>query len=593
MQRGRAIPEAVSRGSRTAATKSQLRSRGHGPRLASSTAYAVKRQQHLFRSVAAVVFAGGFATASQYYLNNNRLIREGHADSPEDATPEFEVSRKRKGASKEEIRDLISSQHLQVKRSWENPGVYAWGSNAGKVVAPDSSDSFVKTPRRLKFFDGQLLRDIKLDRMFGAAIDEAGNLLQWGTEYAQDCAQPTVTLRGKDLVSLQLSRDRILGLSSSGKVYSVPVSKQDQEAGPKPSEAGWIPFWAGKSRISYRTIGPKDLSWGERVTKMAGGLEHLLLLTNKGRVFSSAAASDSFPARGQLGVPGLTWLTKPDGPYDTAHEIRTLKGFEVQHIACGDYHSLCVDKEGRVFGFGDNSSGQLGFDFNPEAAAIDTPTLLPTSKLYSGSSQTPKVTGVAAGGNSSYLTVDATKVAPPGATAEETRGLGRVTADTWSFGSGIWGNLGNGRWTHVQGTPTKIPSLSSLFEYDEVKNRTIPIRLAYMSVGASHAAAVMDNVTYMDASTKSTENDTNWGADIVFWGNNEFYQLGTGKRNNVSTPTYIQALDQVAERKIRGKEEHRFQITPRKTVRLGDGRKRSVEQKVECGRGCTAVFSKA
>lgn len=525
-------------------------------------------------------------------MNGNRLVREAHAEEPEEPKLEFEQSRKRKGASKEEIRDLISSQHLQVKRSWENPGVYAWGSNAGRVVAPDSSESFIKTPRRLAFFDGKLLRDLKLDRLFGAAIDESGNLLQWGTGYSQDCTTPATTLRGKDLVSLQVSRDRILGLSSSGKVYSVPVSKEDQEAGPKPSEASWIPFWEGTSSISYRTIVPKDLGWGEKVTSHASGLEHVLLLTNKGKLFASAAASDAFPARGQLGVPGLTWLTKPEGPYDAPHEIKTLKGFDIKQIACGDYHSLCVDNEGRVFGFGDNSSGQLGFEYNPEATAVDTPALLPTSRLYAGAGQTPFVTGVAAGGSNSYLTVDATKVALPGA-VEETRGLGRVTADTWSFGSGIWGNLGNGRWTHVQGTPTKIPSLSSLYEYDEVRNVTIPIRLAYLSVGASHAAAVMDNVTYTEASARSTENDTNWGADIVFWGNNEYYQLGTGKRNNASIPTYIQPLDQVAERKVRGREEHRFQITPRKTVRLGDGRKRSVEQKVECGRGCTAVYSKA
>lgn len=144
----------------------------------------------------------------------------------------------------------------------------------------------------------------------------------------------------------------------------------------------------------------------------------------------------------------------------------------------------------------------------------------------------------------------------------------------------------------MQSTPTKIPTLSSLFEYDEVGNVTIPIRLSYLSVGASHAAAVMDNVTHMNASATSSENDTNWGADIVFWGNNEYYQLGTGKRNNVSNPTYIQPLDQIAERKVRGKEDHRFHITPKKTVRLGDGRKRSVEQRVECGRGCTAVYSR-
>ncbi|KAF4548352.1 Regulator of chromosome condensation (RCC1) repeat-containing protein 4 [Elsinoe fawcettii] len=593
MQRGRIIPEAVSKGSRAVSTRSGLHYRNQHGRLATSTAYASRRQQHFFRSVIAVAFAGGVATLSQYYLNNHGLIREGHAETLEETELQFEQSKKRKGASKEEIRDLISSQHLQVKRSWENPGVYAWGSNAGRVVAPDSTEAFIKTPRRMKWFDNQLLRDLKLDKMFGAAIDEYGNLLQWGTAYAQDCMAPAKTLRGKDLVSLSVSRDRIIALSSSGKVYSVPVSREDQETGSKPSEASWIPFWSGKSPISYRKIAPKELGWNEKIAKVTSGLEHMLLVTNKGRLFSAAAASDSFPARGQLGVPGLTWLTKPEGPYDTPHEIKTLKGFEIIDIACGDYHSLALDKEGRVFGFGDNSSGQLGFDYNSETNAVDVPTLLNTAKLYSGSSQSPKVTSVAAGGSNSYLTVDATKVAPPGATVEETRGLGRVSADTFSFGSGIWGNLGNGRWTHVQSTPTKIPTLSSLFEYDEINNKTIPIRLSYLSVGATHAAAVMDNVTYMDASAKSSENDTNWGADIVFWGNNEFFQLGTGKRNNVSNPTYIQPLDQVAERKVRGKEEHRFHITPRKTVRLGDGRKRSVEQRVECGRGCTAVYSKA
>ncbi|KAK5003847.1 hypothetical protein LTR39_006316, partial [Cryomyces antarcticus] len=183
-------------------------------------------------------------------------------------------------------------------------------------------------------------------------------------------------------------------------------------------------------------------------------------------------------------------------------------------------------------------------------------------------------TDVAAGGCNSYFMIDATKGATQGSgnDAASLRGLGRVTADTWACGHGIWGGLGNGRWTHVQGTPTKIPSLSGLFEYDETANKVVPIRLSRLSVGATHAAAVMKNVTYTHASDKGSENDTNWGADILFFGNNEFYQLGTGKRNNVSNPTYIQPLDAVAERKIRGKGEHRFQITPRSDITVGGRR---------------------
>ena len=537
-----------------------------------------------------VVLAIGTGTLC-YYGSERIGFREAHAEAPPAPVElKTEKPKKKKGLSKEDNRDLISSQHLQVKKSWENPGVYAWGSNSGKVAAPDSEETYIKTPRRIPYFDGVLLRDIKLDRTFGAAVTENGDLLQWGTNYSKDNPQPTVTLRGKDLVSVSISQDRVLGLSKNGTVYSLPVSQADQASGPKLQESSWIPFWSSQSPISYRKIQPKDLGWGEKVTAISGGLEHVLLLTSSGRVFSAAAASEEFPSRGQLGVPGITWTTRPDGPYDMCHEISTLKGFDISKIAAGDYHSLALDKEGRVFAFGDNSVGQLGFDYNAESPSIDAPSLLPIQKLYSGTNQQPKVTDVGAGGVNSFFTIDATRVAAPGESASGARGLGRVTADTWSCGQGIWGGLGNGRWTHVQGTPIKIKALSGLFEWDEKSHQAVPIRLAHLSVGSTHAAAVMNNVTHVGASDRTSENDTNWGADVLWWGGNEYYQLGTGKRNNLSNPTYIAPMDVLADKEKGRREEHRFQITPRHKVNI-DGRTVNMEQRVECGRYITAVYS--
>lgn len=511
-----------------------------------------------------------------------------HAEAiPAPAEVKFEAARK-KASSREDNRDLISSQHLQVKKSWENPGVYAWGSNSGRVVAPDSDEISVKTPRRIPYFDGKLIRDIKLDRNFGAAIAENGDLLQWGAGFSTRTTDPIPTLRGKDLVKLSISRDRIIALSSSGNIYSVSASQEDQLSGPKPLESSWFPFWSSRSSMSYRKIQLKDLVWGERISDISSGLEHCLILTSKGRLFSAASGTEDFPSRGQLGVPGLTWTTRPQGPYDQPHEISTLKGFEISKIAAGDFHSLAADKAGRVFAFGDNSVGQLGFDPSPESPIIDAPSLLPIEKLYKGTSLLPKITNIAAGGVNSFFTIDATRIAGQG--EEDPSGLGRVTADTWACGQGIFGGLGNGRWTHVQGTPTKIKALSGLFEYDEGKSTVIPIRLAHLSVGATHMSAVMDNVTHLGANNRSSENDTNWGADILFWGGNEFYQVGTGKRNNVNNPTYIAPLDIEADKEKGRREEHRFQITPRTKIRLG-GRNVSVEQRIECGRGVTAVYS--
>jgi alpha-tubulin suppressor-like RCC1 family protein len=570
------------------------------PRLQVRTAvhpYAHRRQQHFVRSIATVTTLVATASAWQWY-NGEKIFREVHAEEPpQEQELNFEKPR-RQAKSTEDNRTIISSQHLQVLKSWENPGVYAWGSNSGRVVAPDSQESFIKSPRRIPFFDGVLLRDIKLDRNFAAAIDERGDLLQWGTAFSKETTQPTRTLTGKNLASLAISRDRIIALSLSGEVYSIPVSQEEQTSGDKPVSTSWIPFWGSSNNISYRTRTPQNLAWGEKVMQISSGLEHALVLTSTGRVFSFASGTQDFPSRGQLGIPGLTWESRPEGSFDILHEITTLKGFPVQHIATGDFHSLVSDTAGRAFAFGDNSVGQLGFEFNPEAKYIDAPSLLATQRLYAGNAQQTSVTNVFAGGNTSFLTIEATK--PVTTTRDSTR----IQADTWAFGFGLTGQLGNGRWIHNQASPIKIPAFSGLYEYDEANKSVIPIKLQHMSVGQSHAAAIMDNVASVAVSGKSrrlTENDTNWGRDILFWGNNEFYQIGTGKRSNVATPTYIQPLDLRAEeeraasvlgwgKQLREKGMHRFQISPRARVKV-NGRNVDMEQKVECGRGCTAVYS--
>ncbi|KAK4032762.1 regulator of chromosome condensation 1/beta-lactamase-inhibitor protein II [Parachaetomium inaequale] len=507
------------------------------------------------------------------------------AAQPEKAEIVYEKPRK-KAASKEESRNIVSSQHLQVKRSWEHPGVYAWGSNVGKVVAPDSSEPVIKTPRRIPYFDGQILRDLKLDRDFGAAVTEKGDLVQWGAGFSKDAVVPTVTLKGKDIAKIAVSRDRIIALSSGGSVYSIPVSKADQASGEKPtSKSSWLPFWSSESPTSYRSLKPENLGWGEKVVDVKSGLEHCLLLTSKGRVFAAASSSEEFPSKGQLGVPGLTWQTRPAGPYDQPHEVKALGGFDIKAIAAGAFHSLALDNQGRVFSFGDNTTGQLGFE-TEIGGSVDTPSPLPVSKLYSGTNLQPKVTAIAAGGHNSYFTVDATKTQ-----SHVPSELGRTTADTWACGAGIHGGLGTGKWTHMSATPTKIKALSSLYEYDESANRPTPIRLAQLAVGSTHACAILDNLTHLTASRNSSETDTNFGADVLWWGGNEHYQLGTGKRNNVNVPVYIGPLDGG-----QGEAHHRFQITPRTTVRLGEdgkGRKASVEQRVECGRYVTGVYSGA
>ncbi|KAM4057891.1 regulator of chromosome condensation (RCC1) repeat domain-containing protein [Hirsutella rhossiliensis] len=548
----------------------------------------------------AAVFAA--AAAGAYYYPQLSGQPAPEPDQAERAAPELEFEKPRKQAvSKEDNRDLISSQHLQVKNSWEHPGVYAWGSNVGKVIDPNSNDKYVKLPRRIGFFDDQLLRDLKLTREFGAAITENGDLVQWGSGFSKADPRPEATLRGKDLVKLEVSADHVIALSRKGAVYSIPASRDDQQEGVKQekSKSSWS-LWSsgGKEPISFRNLTPTKLTRGEKVTDISSGLEHCLLLTNRGRVFSAASSATSFPAKGQMGIPGLGWETRPAGPYDQAHEVATLGGFDIDKIATGDFHSVVSDKAGRVFTFGDNTFGQLGFEAEVSLPFVSTPSMVSTNKLYGNSGLVPKVTAIAAGGVNTFFTVDAEA---PGTgrgvlSAAPAKRMPRTVSDLWACGQGVSGTLGTGKWTHVSLGPAKVKTLSSLFEFDEKTNRMMPIKLKSLSIGSTHCSAVMDNVTETNISKQSSENETNWGADVVFWGGNEHYQLGTGKRTNMNTPTYIGPLDGGSgdADKGRGGEVHRLCLTPRSTARVGEGgmgRKVTLEQKVECGKFVTGVYS--
>jgi len=370
-----------------------------------------------------------------------------------------------------------------------------------------------------------------------------------------------------------MSRDRIIALSSNGNVFTLPISKKDQETGPKSTESSWIPYWSSASRISYRQLTPQ-LGLGEKVTAIAGGLEHFLLLTSAGRVFSAAAATEDYPSKGQLGVTGLTWATRPKGPADLCHEISSLKGCKIARIACGDFHSLLLDKDGKVFVFGDNSFGQLGIGYDPSSPVIDTPTLLPMNGLYLGKGWNTRITNIAAGGLTSFMTVDAQRaeVLPDGTVGQP----GATTIDLWSFGRGIHGVLGTGRWTHIQDRPSKVKGLSGLSEYDEKAKKMQPIGVAQIAAGATHVAAALDNKSHVNTTSKSSVADTTWGQDTLWWGGNESLQLGTGKRSNIPTPVHILPPPDIVT--DASPDESCFQVIPQK-------------QRIECGRQVTAVYS--
>ncbi|RPA84758.1 RCC1/BLIP-II [Ascobolus immersus RN42] len=482
---------------------------------------------------------------------------------------------------------VVNLEDAKDLNGWTEPGVYLWGDNRGRVIAPESSDICIRNPRRISFFDGKVLRDLRIGVAAAVAVSASGDIYQWGVDYDSEAKAPELTLKGKNIERVEMSTDTIFALSKDGMVYSVPISRKEQLEGKKPKESALFGLSSTSSPISYRILQPA-LGFGEKVSGIAAGDSHLVLLTSAGNVFTAAASAD-YPTRGQLGIKSLTWATRPPGPFDMCHRVELPKGSsKIVQIAAGDLHSVLLDSEGKVYTFGDNTFGQCGFDADLDKDSFETPTRIPSKYFTSAKDQDPHVRKISAGGNNTFYIVDSDT------TMSTRRGSSNVeTEEVYASGKGIWGNLGNGKWTHMQGHPTRIKALSRLFEFDDATNSTSPIRVAYLAAGKTHSAAVLSNKSHANL----TEEGTNIGSDVLFWGANQTAQLGNGKKNNFSSPQNVLPLryDRSKIDILGGPdtliETKRLQVMPPTRMKTDAGNV-VVEQRVYCGAGVSAVYSK-
>jgi len=252
---------------------------------------------------------------------------------------------------------------------------------------------------------------------------------------------------------------------------------------------------------------------GERVSAIAAGGEHSLVVTTHGQVFSFG--SGSF---GQLGHGDLQQQLTP-------HLVAALAGVRVLAVQAGALHSLALSDHGAVFSWGLGAQGQLGHDEAGEPEPSKRRRKAPTgavSRLPSPPSERPRkltatptaiqnlpergrVTAIAAGGFHSLAMTD--------------RGA------VYSFGHGMHGQLGHGD-TSDQPTPRLIDGLPE-------RGRVVAV-----AAGAHHSLAVSDR-----------------GA-IYSFGYGGHGQLGHGDRADQLLPQPVAALEAVRIKAAAGGADH-------------------------------------
>ncbi|KDN44082.1 RCC1/BLIP-II [Tilletiaria anomala UBC 951] len=575
------------------------------------------------------------------------------------------------------------TQEEQMRRRAQTQGLYLWGSNRYNVVAPDAPlMTFVRSPRSIPYFDGMALRHVLLEEKHAAAIDADGDLLQWGLGFfdaasrtskssdssgdieevplgrrrgriraneltplgceAAQAKAPVKTLKGKNLVKVVGSENKVYALSKKGEVFVLSALQVLQQPG-KPADWSWNPFtffglFASRT-VDYARLqatANAKLARGEKVVDIDAGLYHLVALTNKGRTFScpiGPRANDY----GQLGTKRV-WLNSPSAPGSTAvkqsaqeatleprifrldkfyeneskltlvnllpdwalppqvagngkeslksqklpfspsthplsrlppdasaamrkavqeeverrerelalavteppssirycttlHEIPSLRGIVIDQISVGNEHSLARTSEGRVLAWGRHTHGQCGLGSQVVMESVPVPTEVVLSRCFNNSSRDVSCIGIKAGADNSFFITsrrDATSIG--------TRGTGDgFKIDVLAAGKGQWGTLGNAMWSQVAASPVRVKAVSGLMEYSEITGKTHPVNIYSLSVGRpGHVTLVLD--------TADPGGHVAFGRDVMVWGHNAAFQLGNGKRANLSVPQCLKPL---------------------------------------------------
>lgn len=507
------------------------------------------RSKLLYAGSAAAVLA---VSATIYATQQPRMIQN---ETPEKAAdPQAELLPKKK---KLKTPTLPESQYGP-----DYPGVYAWGNNTGNVVAPGYGATLpsVKSPYRIPFFDGRVLRDLALSGSLGVAVLENGDIVQWGDAYSKDqlASNPSKlekTVKGRDIKKVEIADGKaVYGLNKAGsRVYAWPVSRDELVAGERLGTStynggSWWKIWTwGRGSAtgpnltedaaklgSCLTVKLPSLGYTEYIKDISVGNDHILVLTSKGRVFSGAtgvyASQKPAASKGQYGIASLSQFDEAPVP-GKVYEIKSFKETVIDQIATGDYHSLARSREGQVYGFGENVLGQLGIPYSYSTANAAIPTLLPFHKLYPRQT-IPEATDIAAGGATSYVTIQP-KPNPHEILDRKKSKDDEFKRDVFAFGSGLVGQLGTGAYVHAQSTPVKIQHFGNLAEYSETLRRMTQIDLSDWAVGRNHTAVSVGGPARAAAG---------FGSDVLIWGGNEYAQIGTGKRNNIAKPISISGL---------------------------------------------------
>jgi alpha-tubulin suppressor-like RCC1 family protein len=282
-----------------------------------------------------------------------------------------------------------------------------------------------------------------------------------------------------ELVSVAAGDSHVLALATDGTVWAWGQNSFGATGELRASEC--FACCPGPAPVSL----PPETTWSNRVTQLAAGGHHSLLLRDDGTVWAWGANQ-----RGQLGVAEVETCVAVVPCRHTPAPVVGPSGEEaltgIIAISAGSDHSLALRRDGKVWAWGGNYGGQLGVVSEERCPDLVDMQCSRRHLLVSGpdgQGQLEEIIGISAGAYYSLAV--------------------RRDGTVWAWGTNGTGKLGDGTFTD-RPYPVRVSGLSEV---------------SVVEAGFGHSLAIRTDGT------------------VLSWGDGAFGELGSATDEQCSYGT--------------------------------------------------------
>ena len=256
------------------------------------------------------------------------------------------------------IMSSLSVNHSSALTS--NGRLFTWGNNAygqlgdgtttDRILVAEITDQFTLNP-------GEMLIKVFLGLYHSSALTSEGRLFTWGYNGMGQLGNGTTIdqLTPQDITDgFGLSTSEVIIDVTLGQHYSAAVTSEGRLFTWGWGNTGQIGdgFTLSRSTPTDITAG-FNLTVGEKISQVSLGFYHSAAVTSEGRLFTWGYNA--------IGLLGDGTLIDAPTPIDITHQFGLASGETMTNVSLGSDHTMALSSEGRLFTWGSNNKGQLGY----------------------------------------------------------------------------------------------------------------------------------------------------------------------------------------------------------------------------------------